>query len=91
MGNRLALIVGVSEYGEGFEPLPGSLRDVQAMDAILKNADRGAFQTQALENCDRSTLEANIEQFFRGKSPDDVYGTPQCQDRKRVNLRSNLA
>lgn len=72
MGNRLALIVGVSEYGEGFEPLPGSLRDVQAMDAILKNADRGAFQTQALENCDRSTLEANIEQFFRGKSPDDV-------------------
>ena len=21
----------------------------------------------------------------------DAYGTPQCQDRKRVNLRSNLA
>ena len=72
MGNRLALVVGVSEYGEGFELLPGSLRDVQAMDAILKNADRGAFQTQAIENCDRSQLETQIEQFFRGKSPDDV-------------------
>ena len=72
MGQRLALVVGVSEYGEGFEPLPGSLRDVQAMQAVLQKPDCGAFETQALENCDRSALEAKIEQFFRGKSPDDV-------------------
>jgi len=72
MGKRLALVVGISEYGEGLEPLPGSLLDVQAMQDVLQNPDCGAFEVQPLENCDRTTLETTIEQFFRGRTAEDV-------------------
>ena len=72
MGKRLALVVGISEYGEGLEPLPGSLLDVQAMQDVLQNPDCGAFEVQPLENCDRTTLETTIEQFFRGRAAEDV-------------------
>jgi len=72
MGKRLALVVGISEYGEGLEPLPGSLLDVQAMQDVLQNPDCGAFEVQPLENCDRATLETTIEQFFRGRHAEDV-------------------
>jgi hypothetical protein len=72
MGKRLALLIGVSQYGEGFEPLPGSLQDLQAMEAVLKNPDCGAFELQPLENCNRPTLEAEIEQFFRSRDREDL-------------------
>jgi uncharacterized caspase-like protein len=72
MGKRLALLVGVSEYGEGFDPLPGSLRDVQAMQPILSDSEVGNFEVQVLENCDRTHLEAAIEQLFGSKTADDV-------------------
>ena len=72
MGKRLALVVGISEYGEGLEPLPGSLLDVQAMQDVLQNPDCGAFEVQPLENCDRATLETTIEQFFRDRAAEDV-------------------
>jgi len=72
MGKRLALVVGISEYGEGLEPLPGSLLDVQAMQDVLQNPDCGAFEVQSLENCDRTILETTIEQFFRGRAAEDV-------------------
>jgi formylglycine-generating enzyme required for sulfatase activity len=72
MGKRLALLVGVSEYGEGFEPLPGSLRDVQAMQTVLKDPERGAFEVDLLQNCDRTSLEAQIEQLFSNKQADDL-------------------
>ena len=72
MGKRLALVVGISEYGEGLEPLPGSLLDVRAMQDVLQNPDCGAFEVQPLENCDRATLETTIEQFFRGRHAEDV-------------------
>ena len=72
MGDRLALVVGVSECGEGFEPLPGSLLDVQAMQRVLQDPDCGAFEVQILENCDRTHLETQIEQLFGGKDPNDV-------------------
>ena len=72
MGKRLALVVGISEYGEGLEPLPGSLLDLRAMQDVLQNPDCGAFEVQPLENCDRATLETTIEQFFRGRDSEDV-------------------
>jgi formylglycine-generating enzyme required for sulfatase activity len=72
MGKRQALVVGISEYGEGFESLPGSVRDVQALTPLLDSEECGAFETRSLENCDRFELETAIETFFRGKSPEDV-------------------
>lgn len=67
MGKRAALLVGISEYGEGFEPLPGSLKDVQAMADVLKDPECGAFEVEDLKNCSDTSLESAIEGFFSGK------------------------
>lgn len=73
MGERRALLIGVSDYGEGLEPLPGSLRDVRAMAEVLAAADCGAFDdVKTLENCDRTPLARAIEQFFQGRDPEDL-------------------
>lgn len=72
MGRRAALLVGISEYGEGFEPLPGSLKDVQAMVDILKDFEIGAFEVEALRNCSDTSLEITIEHFFSGKDTEDL-------------------
>ncbi|WP_008308339.1 SUMF1/EgtB/PvdO family nonheme iron enzyme [Leptolyngbya sp. PCC 6406] len=71
MGERRALLVGVSDYGEGFEPLPGSVLDVQAMTRVLSDPEGGAFDVTSLENCDSETFRTHLEQFFqRGQSED---------------------
>jgi formylglycine-generating enzyme required for sulfatase activity/uncharacterized caspase-like protein len=70
MPNRSALVIGVSEYGEGFEPLPGCLLDVRAMAEVLE--DRGEFlQVQPMENPDLGDMTTAIEQFFGGREADD--------------------
>jgi hypothetical protein len=40
---RLALLIGVSEYGDGLNPLPGSVLDVDAMQRVLVNPEMGEF------------------------------------------------
>ncbi|BDM79038.1 GUN4 domain-containing protein [Acaryochloris marina] len=72
MGRRAALLVGISEYGEGFEPLPGSLRDVQAMAGVLKDPECGAFEVEDLKNCSDTSLESAIEGFFSGQDADNL-------------------
>jgi formylglycine-generating enzyme required for sulfatase activity len=73
MAQRFALLMGVSDYGEGFEPLPGSLLDVREMQRVLGNPEQGGFQIhQILENPDRAQAETAIEAFFEGRSPDDL-------------------
>lgn len=72
MGRRAALLVGISEYGEGFEPLPGSLKDVQALADVLKDPDLGAFEVQSIEDCDANALRSETEHFFIGKDKEDL-------------------
>ena len=70
---RRALLIGVSEYGEGFEALPGSLLDVRGMAAVLGNAEQGAFdELKALENPERLEMEAATGQFFQDCAADDL-------------------
>jgi formylglycine-generating enzyme required for sulfatase activity len=71
MANRFALVMGVSEYGEGFEPLPGSLLDVREMERVLADPDCGAFQVKKLENPDRGVMETAIGQFFQNRQAED--------------------
>lgn len=72
MGRRAALLVGISEYGEGFELLPGSLKDVQAMADILSDSEVGAFEVEDLRNCSNTLLQTAIERFFSGKDTEDL-------------------
>ncbi len=70
---RRALLIGVSEYGEGFESLPGSLLDVRGMAAALGDPQQGAFEAPiALENPERLAMEAATGQFFQGAGAGDL-------------------
>ncbi|NEP15839.1 MAG: hypothetical protein F6J97_02925 [Leptolyngbya sp. SIO4C1] len=73
MGKRLALLIGTSEYGSGFEALPGSLKDLQAMKDVLEDPDCGAFDVvECWENRDRNFLATRIEDFFRDRTAEDI-------------------
>lgn len=70
--SRYALFIGVSEYGEGFENLPGSLRDAEEMQRVLEDSSKGNFQVDTLLNPQRLQMEEKIEVFFRGRSKGDL-------------------
>ncbi len=40
---KVALLVGVSEYQPGLNPLPAAIKDVDALKQILHNPDTGGF------------------------------------------------
>jgi branched-chain amino acid transport system substrate-binding protein len=72
MAGRFALLVGVSQYGVGFEPLPGSEKDLEQMAQVLGNPDLGGFAVERLLNPEPQRLREKIEEFFRNRSRDDV-------------------
>jgi formylglycine-generating enzyme required for sulfatase activity/uncharacterized caspase-like protein len=71
MPNRSALLIGVSRYGDGFEPLPGCLLDLREMTRVLEDQNCGGFQVTRLENPDQGSMSKAIEQFFGERQADD--------------------
>jgi branched-chain amino acid transport system substrate-binding protein len=72
MEGRFALLVGVSQYGDGFEPLPGSEKDLEQIAQVLGNPDMGGFEVERLSNPAPQKLREKIDHFFRNRSRDDV-------------------
>jgi len=70
--NRFAMLIGVSEYGEGFDALPGSLLDIAELARVLNDPECGDFQVELLADPEKSDMENNIELFFRKGNPDDL-------------------
>lgn len=72
MSKRVALLIGVSEYGDGYEPLPGVVRDVEEMQRVLE--ERGEFTIEPpLLNPDPQQMRERIDRFFASSaSKDDV-------------------
>jgi formylglycine-generating enzyme required for sulfatase activity len=70
--NRFAMLIGVSEYGEGFDALPGSLLDIAELAKVLNDPECGDFQVELLADPEKSEMENNIELFFRKGNPDDL-------------------
>ncbi len=69
-----ALLIGISEYGEGFNPLPQAISDVKALRRVLLDPDLGSFSRDnvtILENPTCKEMETGISKFFsegkRGK------------------------
>lgn len=67
---RVALLIGVSEYGAGYEPLPGVMRDVEEMQRVLE--ERGEFTIEPLLlNPDPQQMRERIDRFFASSSSKD--------------------
>ncbi len=70
---KVALLIGVSEYREGLEPLSAPPKDVAAMQEVLQNPEMGGFdEVKPLINPNRSQMEEEIEIWLKDRQPDDL-------------------
>ncbi|MBD0362495.1 MAG: caspase family protein, partial [Coleofasciculus sp. C3-bin4] len=70
---KLALLIGTSQYGPGFNQLPAATKDVEAMQRVLQHPDMGDFdQVQPLIDPDPQEMGTAIENLFGGGSRDDL-------------------
>jgi general L-amino acid transport system substrate-binding protein len=72
---KFALLIGISEYEQGFTPLPTAVGDVDAVYELLVDPDIGGFDPsniRVLKNRDRSLIEQEIEWLFVGRQKDDL-------------------
>jgi len=70
---KVALLVGVSEYEPGLNPLPAAVKDIEAMRRVLSAPDLGGFdEVKALGNLDSQTMQYEFETLFSSRSKDDL-------------------
>ncbi len=73
MTKKIALLIGVSEYESGLNPLQAAVKDVKAMQRVLQNPKIGGFdEVKILLNSDTHTMQFEIETFFSGRDKEDI-------------------
>jgi hypothetical protein len=73
MPKKIALLIGVSKYGEGIPPLSSALNDVEAMQRVLQNPSLGGFdQVEPLLNPDQTQMRREIQKLFKQAAKDDL-------------------
>ena len=71
--SKVALLIGVSKYEAGLNPLPNSLNDIEAMQRVLQQADAGGFDSvKIITNPDPLLMQQEIETLFLERSKDDL-------------------
>ncbi|KYC37045.1 sulfatase-modifying factor protein [Scytonema hofmannii PCC 7110] len=70
---KIALLIGVSEYEPGLNPLPAAVKDVEAMQRVLANPEMGGFTEIAmLKNPQRQEMEDAIYELFSHGQKEDL-------------------
>lgn len=70
---KVALLIGVSEYGSGLTALPAATKDVKAMQEVLENPTIGGFHdVRTLINPERQKMEEEIFHLFGNSNKDDL-------------------
>ncbi|MEH2413538.1 caspase family protein [Nostoc sp.] len=72
---KVALLIGVSEYEPGLNPLPSAVRDVEAVYEVLLHPEMGGFAASditLLKNPERQAVEIAIEMLFSSRHKDDL-------------------
>ena len=73
MTKKFALLIGVSEYGEGITSLSAPLNDVVAMKRVLENSNMGGFdEVETLTNPDPTAMQVAIQKIFANCRRDDL-------------------
>ncbi len=73
MSRKVALLIGVSEYGEGIPSLSAPPNDVAAMERVLKDSKMGGFdEVKTLINRDQESMRIAIEQIFANRRKEDL-------------------
>jgi hypothetical protein len=72
---KIALLIGVSEYEAGLEPLPAAAKDIEALREVLLNHSIGGFadaDVTVLANPQRQAMEEAIYSLFANRQKDDL-------------------
>ncbi|MFN6475844.1 caspase, EACC1-associated type [Nostoc sp. DedQUE07] len=72
---KVALLIGVSEYGADITSLLAATKDVEAMQRVLLNPEMGGFaetDVTALKNPDRQEVEDAIYRLFANRQKEDL-------------------
>ena len=72
---KVALLIGISEYEPGLNPLPSATQDIEAIQRVLQHPEMGGFaeaDVTLLKNPDRQKMEESIEHLFSGRQKDDL-------------------
>jgi len=70
---KVALLIGVSEYEAGLNPLPAAVKDIEAMQRVLLDPEMGGFDlVKPLANPDPQAMQYEIEILFDGRTKDDL-------------------
>lgn len=73
MAKKVALLVGVGDYGEGLKPLRCPVKGVEAMEAVLANPEIGGFdEVVPLVNPDVGEMRSRMGSLFASLSKDDL-------------------
>ncbi|PSB03386.1 caspase, EACC1-associated type [Merismopedia glauca] len=67
---KVALLVGVSEYQSGFNPLPNAIEDINAMEKVLR--EKGDFEVTTLANPDPHVMQLAIDRLFANRTSEDL-------------------
>ena len=72
---KIALLIGVSEYEPGLNPLPAAVKDLDAMKEVLMHPEMGGFSSSdivLLKNPERQAMEESIEMLFANRHRNDL-------------------
>jgi hypothetical protein len=70
---KIALLIGVSEYGPGLNPLAGAARDVEAVQQVLQHKEMGGFdKVKCLSNPNPPVMREAMEALFSDRSKNDT-------------------
>ncbi|MBW4659763.1 MAG: caspase family protein [Drouetiella hepatica Uher 2000/2452] len=70
---KVALLVGVSEYEPGLNSLPGAVRDIEAVQRVLRHPEMGSFDdVKMLSNPDPLAMQEAIEALFLDRAKNDL-------------------
>lgn len=73
MSKKIALLIGVSEYGEGIPPLSAPPHDVAAIKRVLEDSHLGDFDDlKTLINPDLVTMQTAILNLFKDAEKEDL-------------------
>ncbi|MEO1671809.1 MAG: caspase family protein [Cyanobacteria bacterium J06631_2] len=73
MPKKIALLIGVSEYGEGIPSLSAPKNDVAAIKKVLEHPSMGAFdRVEQLIDADPTSMRLAVQQLFARCDKDDL-------------------
>ena len=70
---KIALMIGISEYGSGLNPLPNTIKDIEEMQQVLQPLERGGFdQVKCLANPNPPMMREALETLFSHRHQNDL-------------------